>query len=119
MIEQFHEEIPQQEPPLEWYKGIGKTDTGIVAIVYSQVLSSISNGTVGDLLAEYDHYSINPVAEDAPVEHKQIAEKALREAKEVVTLLTGFDPLYIFQMRIKLNRQYRGKFEAPFEVEWF
>ena len=114
----------KKEIPLTWFIGIGRKDTGIMAVKTSEVLESLGGGEVLKLLNEYDHYMSNRFIGDRLVQSaseiedekgRTIVENAEKKIKEI----TGFSPKEITDKRRDLTRTYKGKQEATIAVELF
>lgn len=77
------------------------------------------DGQVGDHYALWVHYKGNPVTSDDPPERAAKATKAIAEAEAFILESTGFSPQEISSMVRELNKQFKGKEEAPIDIELF
>lgn len=116
-VESVRERLELQEPPLDWFYGVGRKEAGIMIVTNSKKFAELGDGVVGTEYGEWCHFTGNPA--NKPGRRKQRADKALRQAEEAIFAITGFTPKEIWDKRTKLQEEYRGKQDAPFEYDIF
>lgn len=112
-------EDAENQPPIEWFTGIGRADKGISNVSLNESFLNLGDGEVGRHYNQWSHYTGNPIIPNDPAERVQRATQVLAEAEEFIKQATGYHPRDIMEVSHRLSREYRGKQEAPFTVELY
>lgn len=109
--------IVESRPPMNWYTGIGYTDTGIQRLGLNEEFCSLGDGEVKREYDEWSHYTGNPRSKDRGPDEIEKMKGILQKAEATIKTITGFSPQEIDATRFWLEATYKGKFEAPFPFE--
>lgn len=123
---QIPQNLPEElkEVPLSWFNGMGTKDRGIIAIHFSNEFDALFGPELEKHLGQYRHFMGNSFIGDSEVlvkdssqiqneENRAIVELAEKRIKEI----TGFGAKELMAKKHELYDLYRGKHEAPLEVE--
>ncbi len=111
-------EVLQQEPPMNWFVGLGYEDKGISCVVLNSKVTDTEGKETSKQFADWKNMLENfpSKKERRRYEH---AQSAITTAESYLREVTGYTPQEISKKARLLQGLYRGKTAAPFPVELY
>lgn len=113
------EDFLKEGPLLDWYYGLGRTNTGITGVHYNDAFHQAFNGELSHHFGQWAHIGVIPTVFGLKPEQVEkytpIIEQMHKHAQKVYEL-SGFWPEEIEAKGSALLTIFQGQKSAPFRV---
>lgn len=110
------EAIVNSSPPVEWYWGIGTNSRGIIRVEMSKVFEDLL-GDKWKIWENWVHFTGNPASIKDSNWKKNEVKRSIGLGEVVLKERTSFSPKEILDKKHQLEKAFKGKSLAPFEIE--